>query len=100
MEGQRWWPYGQPPVTETREGAPLGHRQIAELLEYRDLFNKHQEQVIEEGRETKQGLTWRVKVDSDFSSMSPERRAEVEGEIAELRSDPEVRASLRRRLEA
>jgi hypothetical protein len=31
--------------------------------------------------------------------MSAERRAEVEREIEDLRSDPEVRASLRRRLE-
>jgi|SRR5215213_8125882 len=98
MEDQNWWPYGEPPVTETVEGAPLSPRQIAELLEYRDLFNKHQEQLIAEGRETDQGLAWRVKVDSDFSNMSAERRAEVEGEITELRSDPEVRASLGRRL--
>jgi hypothetical protein len=100
MEDQSWWPYGEPPVTETVEGAPLSPCQIAELLEYRDLFNKHQERLTEEGRKTDQGLTWRVKVESDFSSKSPERRAEVEGEITELRSDPEVRASLRRRLEA
>jgi hypothetical protein len=100
MEDHDWWPYGQPPVTETVEGAPLSHRQIAELREYQELFNKHQEQMIEEGRELDQGLTWRVKVESDFSGMSAERRAEVEREIEELRSDPEVRASLRRRLEA
>jgi hypothetical protein len=100
MEDQDWWPYGQPPVTETLEGAPLNHRQIAELREYQELFNKHQEQLIAEGRELDQGLTWRVKVESDFSGMSADRRAEVEGEIEELRSDPEVRASLRRRLEA
>jgi hypothetical protein len=99
MEDQDWWPYGQPPVTEMVEGAPLSRRQIAELLEYRDLFNKHQEQLREEGRETDQGLEWRVKVDPDFSGMSAEQRAAAEGEIAELRSDPKVRASLRRRLE-
>src|SRR3954453_14825242 len=100
MDDQDWWPYGQPPVTETLEGAPLSHRQIAELREYQELFNKHEEQMIEEGRELDQGLTWRVKVESDFSGMSADRRAEVEREIEELRSDPEVRASLRRRLEA
>jgi len=99
MEDHDWWPYGKPPVTETLEGAPLSHRQIAELREYQELFNKHEEQLIEEGRELDQGLTWRVKVESDFSDMSAERRAEVEQEIEELRSDPEVRASLRRRLE-
>lgn len=99
MEDQDWWPYGQPPVTETLEGAPLSHRQIAELREYQELFNKHQEQLIAEGAELDQGLTWRVKVESDFSGMSAERRAEVEAEIEALRSDPEVRASLRRRLE-
>lgn len=79
------------------EGAPLSPRAIAEALEYRDLFNKHQEQL--EGRETDRGLAWRVQVTSDFSDMSDERRAAVEGEIAELRTDPEVRADLRRRLE-
>jgi hypothetical protein len=100
MEDQNWWPYGKPPVTEMVEGAPLSPRKIAELLEYRDLFNKHEEQVIAEGRESDQGLTWRVAINSDFSGMSAERRAALEGEIAELRSDPEVRAALRKRLEA
>jgi hypothetical protein len=100
MEDQDWWPYGEPPITESRESAPLSHRQIAELREYRDLFNRHQEQLIAEGAELDQGLTWRLMVESDFSDLSAERRAEVEQEIEDLRSDPEVRASLRRRLEA
>src|SRR5829696_6913060 len=99
MEDQDRWPYGKPPVAGTVQGAPLSPRQIAEVLEYRDLFNKQQEQLKEEGRKTDQGLEWRIQVNSDFSDMSAEHRAEVEGEIAELRSDPEVRASLRRRLE-
>jgi len=100
LEDQSWWPYGQPPVAGTLEGAPLQPHQIAELLEYRDLYNKHQEQLQEEGRETDDGLTWRVEIKSDFSDMSAADRAAAEGRIAELRSDPEVRASLRRRLEA
>lgn len=101
MEDQQdWWPYGKPPVMESRQAAALSHRQIAELREYQDLFNTHQEQLIAEGAELDQGLTWRVMVESDFSGLSPERRAEVEQEIEDLRSDPEVRASLRRRLEA
>lgn len=100
MEGENWWPYGQPPVTGTLEGGALSHRQIAELLEYRDLFNKHEEQLLAEGRESDEGLTWRVEINSDFSGMSAEDRAAAERKIAELRSDPEVRASLRRRLEA
>jgi hypothetical protein len=99
MEDQDWWPYGEPPVTEKLEAAPLSPRQIAELLEYRDLFNKHQEKLKAEGRELDQGLSWRVKVDPDLSGMSAERRVAFEGQISELRSDPEVRASLRRRLE-
>lgn len=100
LEDQSWWPYGQAPVSEIIEGAPLSHRQIAELREYRDLFNRYEEQLLAEGRESDDGLTWRVEINSDFSGMSDEVRAEVEREIEELRSDPEVRASLRRRLEA
>jgi DNA-binding transcriptional MerR regulator len=99
MENHDRWPYGKPPVAGTVQAAPLSHRQIAELREYRDLFNKHQEQLEAEGRETDGGLAWRVQVNSDFSDMSADRRAEVEEEIEELRSDPEVRESLRRRLE-
>lgn len=100
MEDQSWWPYGEPPVAGTVEGMSLLPSQIAELLEYRDLFNKYQEQLKEEGREPDQGLEWRFMVSPDFSGMSEADRAAAEGRIAELRSDPEVRASLRKRIEA
>jgi hypothetical protein len=81
MEDQSWWPYGEAPVAGTVEGAPLSPRQIAELLKYGDLLNKYEEQLLAEGRESGQGMTWRVEVKSDFSHMSAERRAEVEGKL-------------------
>lgn len=99
MPDQDWWPHGVPPVVRAVEGAPLTPRAIAEALEYRELFNKHQEQQREEARETDTGLEWRIQITPDYSCMSDERREAVETEIASLRADPEVRAGLRRRLQ-